>query len=433
MIRTLSQSLQAWKTDPLRKPLILIGARQVGKSYLARQLGESFESFIEINFETQPSAKNLFSGDLTIKVLLTKLRAYTEKNIEPGKTLLFLDEIQECEEALLSLRSFKEELPDLHVIVAGSLINFQLNKVGVPVGRVEFRHVYPLSFEEYLIATNKKNLLEYANSQIIDSPFHEILLEELHHYFWLGGMPAVIDAWITFHDPIQCQAIQDDILSAYRRDFLKYAKAHQIPYVEKVFAGIGRQIGQKFKYSDIDQDMRSSPLKEALLLLQNAEIAHLTFHTSAQGLPLSASINDRQFKVFFFDIGLLQRLRNLSLKEWMLTPLSIAHIGAMSEQFVAQEYLAYQDPRSPGELFYWHREGKQNNAEIDFVFVHEGKILPVEVKSTTAGHLKSLREFLKTHPLSEIGLKISEHKEKPPSDSEEKVHAIPFYKISKWA
>jgi predicted AAA+ superfamily ATPase len=429
MDRTVFSSLKLWKEDPFRKPLILIGARQVGKSYLARKLGELFESFVEINFETQPSAIGLFSGDLTVKVLMSKLRAYTEKIIEPGKTLLFLDEIQECPEALLALRSFKEELPDLHVIVAGSLINFELNKAGIPVGRVEFRHVYPLSFEEYLIAVGKSNLLDYVRTNVVEAPFHEMLLAELHHYFWLGGMPAVINIWINSHDPLRCQAAQDDILNAYRRDFLKYAKEHQIPYVEKVFAGIGRQIGQKFKYSEVDQELRSLPLKEALYLLKNAEIAHIVFHTSAQGLPLSASINDRQFKVFFFDIGLLQRLRNMSLKDWLLTPLSISHVGAIAEQFVAQEYLAYQDSRSTAELFYWHREGKQSNAEVDFIFEHEGKIVPIEVKSSTTGHLKSMHEFLKTHPLSPIGLKISEHEEL----KQEKIHSVPFYKISAWA
>ncbi len=428
MKRTLGAALKAWKDDPLRKPLILIGARQVGKSYLARQLGKSFESFVEINFELQPSAKVLFSGDLDLKTLISKLRAYTEKSIEVGKTLLFLDEIQECEPALLALRAFKEELPELHVIAAGSLINFSLKKVGIPVGRVEFRYVYPLSFEEYLAAIGKENLRDYAHRQVVDSPFHEMLLDEISQYMWLGGMPAVVDAWIQFQDPSRCQAIQDDLLSAYRRDFLKYAKAHQIPYVEKVFSGVAYQIAQKFKYVEVDRDVKSLLLKQALDLLKDAEIVHLVLHSSAQGLPLSANQDDRRFKVFFFDIGLLQRLRNLSLKDWLLKSLSIAHVGAMSEQFVAQEYIAYQDPRKPAELFYWHREAAQSNAEIDFIFVREGQIFPVEVKSSAAGHLKSLHEFLRTHPQCQKALKISEQKE----GSQENLEILSFYKIFAW-
>jgi len=242
-------------------------------------------------------------------------------------------------------------------------------------------------------------------------------------------MPAVVDAWVKTQDPSRCQALQEDILSAYRRDFLKYAKRHQIPYVEKVFAGIGYQIGQKFKYTQVDADLRSVFLKEALHLLKEAGIAYLVAHTSAQGLPLSATMDERRFKVFFFDMGLLQRLLNLSLKDWLLKPLSVTHVGAMSEQFVAQEYMAYQDPRKPAELFYWHREAKQSNAEVDFVFVHEGKIIPVEVKSSSAGQLKSLHEFLKIHPELGFGLKISQDFEQEQAN----LKSIPFYKISAWA
>ncbi len=438
MDRFLLQSLLDWKVDALRKPLILKGARQVGKSDLAKRLGQTFESFVEINFETQIAAKKIFEGDLNIKVLIQSLRAYTNQLIEPGRTLLFLDEIQECENAIIALRSFKEELPDLHVIAAGSLINFKLNKIGIPVGRVEFRYVYPLSFEEYLEAIGKSELRRYKNNpeNIVAEPFHSMLLNEVRHYMWLGGMPAVVDAWIKTQDPVRCQHIQDDILNAYRMDFAKYAKAHQLPYVERVFSNIPSQLGHKFKFTHIDRELRSGPLKEALLLLEEAGIAHLVYHSSAQGFPLAATKDDRRFKVFFFDLGLAQRLLNLSLSEFLFKPLEVQNAGAISEQFVAQEYLAYQNVRRQAELFYWHREAAQSNAEVDFIFVHEGQIIPAEVKSGSTGRLRSMQEFLNSHAGCSLGLKISEQMEEANQDSDPsdiKIRAIPFYQIQHWA
>lgn len=436
MNRFLLKSLLEWKEDFLRKPLILKGARQVGKSYLAKKLGETFESFVEINFETQIGAKKIFEGDLNAKALLQGLRAYTGKMIESGRTLLFLDEIQECENAIIALRAFKEELPGLHVIAAGSLINFKLNQIGIPVGRVEFRHVYPLSFEEYLEALGKSGLRDYKNNpeNTVTEPFHSMLLEEVRHYMWLGGMPAVVNAWIKTQDPVRCQHIQDDILNAYRMDFAKYAKTHQLPYVERVFSNIPNQLGHKFKFTHVDRELRSGPLKDALLLLEEAGIAHLVYHSSAQGFPLAATKDDRRFKVFFFDMGLAQRLLNLNLSEFLFKPLEVQSAGAISEQFVAQEYLAYQDVRTKAELFYWHRESDKSNAEIDFIFVHQGKILPVEVKSGSTGRLKSMQEFLNSHPASAYGIKISEQIELAEKESAAGIiKSIPFYQIQRWA
>lgn len=428
MQRSLSQDLLAWKTHPLRKPLVLRGPRQVGKSYLVLELGKTFPRFVSINFEKDPKAKALFAGTLDAKSLISGIGAYTDMAIIPGETLLFLDEIQECEEALLALRYFKEEMPKLHVIAAGALIDFALDKIGMPVGRVQFLYLHPLSFGEYLEAMGKTQLHEYALTQKVASPLHAKLLEELRHYAWLGGMPAVVDAWRIHQNPQYCQEIQDQIIQSYRQDFLKYAKQHQWAHVTQVFDQVGLQLGGKFKYSKVDPSLRSAVLKEALHLLVKAGVVHLAHHTSAQGLPLSATVDLQKFKAFFFDIGLLQRLQGLRLKEWLTAPLSVTYMGGISEQLIAQEYIAYTATTHPPELFYWQREVLQSNAEVDFIFTRNSEIVPIEVKSSSKGRLRSLASFLESHPHSAYGLVISEK----PAWEHEQFKGIAFYELERW-
>lgn len=428
MQRTLSKELILWKNHPLRKPLIVRGARQVGKSYLISEFGKTFKTCVTINFERDPKVKGLFQNSKDPVKLISMLGAYTNQTIIPGETLLFFDEIQECEEALQSLRYFKEELPELHVIAAGSLLDFTLHHIGLPVGRVQFMYLHPLSFGEYLEATGKAKLHQYLLTNTITAPLHEKLLEEIRHYAWLGGMPAVVDAWREHQNANFCREIQDQILQAYRQDFEKYAKKHQVPLVNKVFDQVGTQLGQKFKYSKVDNSVRSHSLKEALDLLNKAGIVHIAYHTAAQGHPLSATIDRQKFKVFFFDIGLLQRLQGLNLKEWLLAPLSVTYMGALAEELVAQEYIANTSTSNPPELFYWQREAKQSNAEVDFIFSHQYKIIPVEVKSGSKGRLKSLALFLESHPHSEEGLIISEN----PAWKQAPLEGIPFYALEPW-
>lgn len=428
MKRDLLKSLLEWKNHPLRKPLILRGARQVGKTWLVQELGKSFQNIITLNFEKQRSAGELFQGDLNIQKLIENLKIYCGENIVPGFTLLFFDEIQECEAAIVALRYFKEELPELHVISAGSLLDFTLEKIGVPVGRVQFMYLHPLSFGEFLTALDRSDLREYIYQEKIENIIHEKLLEHVKTYFWLGGMPAVVEAWLEQKNPLLCQELQDEIILSYRQDFSKYAKTHQIEKVDKLFAMIPKLLGQKFVFNKVDPDLRSNALKEALLNLEKAGVAHIVYHSSAQGFPLSATQNEKRFKVYFFDIGLAQRVLGIQLKEWLLMPLEVTYLGAMAEQFVAQEYIAYTAIKSPGELFYWHREDKQSNAEVDFLFVTDHQIVPVEVKSSSTGRLRSLHAFLTTHPHSKEALKICEYNFSLHND----IRTIPFYGIEAW-
>lgn len=428
MQRRLLKELMMWKTHPLRTPLIVRGARQVGKSYLIAEFGKTFTNCVTINFDRDKKIKAVFQGSLDPKALISALSAYTEQKIIPGETLLFFDEAQECTEALQSLRYFKEELTALHVIAAGSLLDFALDQIGLPVGRVQFLFLHPLSFGEYLEAMGKTELNQYRNQKNIPSVLHEKLLEEMRHYAWLGGMPAVVNAWHEHHNSQFCQEIQDQMILTYRQDFEKYAKKHQIPLLNAIVDQAGIQLGQKFKYSRVDNSVRSYALKGALQLLNKAGILHVVNHTSAQGLPLAATASHEKFKIFYFDIGLLQRLQGLHLKEWLFEPLSVTYMGALAEQLVLQEYIANTSISTPPELFYWHREEKQSNAEVDFIFHAHHKIIPVEVKSGKRGRLRSMDLFLETHPHCTTGLIISENS----PWQQDKLTGIPFYALESW-
>ena len=408
MIRDLLNSLLRWKMGQNRRPLILRGARQVGKSWLVRELGRGFPHFIEINFEKQKSLKELFQGDLEIPPLLEKLSLYSGKKIIPGETLLFFDEVQECPEVLQALRYFWEEVPSLHVIAAGSLLDFALEKVGLPVGRVQFLHLYPLSFGEFLTATDHQPWRDSIRNGVSDRILHEKFLELLHTYLWLGGMPAVVQSWLERRDPRLCQDIQDQIIQADRQDFSKYVRRHRIEHVAQVFAAVPAQLGQKFRFAHVDSEARSYALKEALLLLERAGIVHLIHHSSASRVPLGAGKNEKFFKAFFFDTGLAQKILGLNLKNWSLQPIKTSNIGPLCEQFVAQEWMAYSQATAAPELYYWHREEKNSQAEVDFLFTKDQQVIPVEVKSGTQGGLKSLHAYLGLHPLIPYGLKISE-------------------------
>jgi len=257
MKRDLLDKLSVWKTHPLRMPLILRGARQVGKSWLVQEFGKQFQTFISINFDKEEAAKTLFSPNINIPKLLEKIAIYAGKKITAGETLLFLDEIQECEIALKALRYFKEEYPQLHVIATGSLIDFALEKIDMPVGRIEYLYLKALSFGEFLTVNGEDYLRNALMEEKVDVSIHGKLNELLKNYFWLGGMPAVVDTWLQYKDPAYCQAMQDRILISYIQDFEKYARKNQIANVEKVFNTIPEQLGQKFKSSRIDSEIKS--------------------------------------------------------------------------------------------------------------------------------------------------------------------------------
>lgn len=399
--------LRKWRDDPIRVPLMIRGARQVGKSWLVSQFGQDFDHFMSINFEKDKRVHALFPEHIEIQKTVENLQGYTNISCIPGKTLLFLDEIQECPHAMRYLRYFKEELPELHVIAAGSLLEFTLEKLGVAVGRIDYLFLYPLSFMEFLSAVNREDLKEPILTRKVDAASHEVLLDYLKTYMWLGGMPAVVDTWIKHKDYALCQRVQDRIIGNYEDDFHKYAKKNQVETVGIVFRSIGQQLGSKFRYSNVDSDLKTYPIKQGLHLLVKAGIAHLSYHTSGHVYPLKAEMNERSFKVFFFDIGIAHRLLGLDLAEWITNPMDMEYLGSSAEQLVAQEFIAYSNPSKQAELFFWHSETSSGNAEVDFLVAIKQTIVPVEVKAGVKGGMKSLKVFFNSHPKSTLAVKIS--------------------------
>jgi uncharacterized protein len=412
MKRLIDYYLREWSTDSYRKPLLLRGARQVGKTYAVKKLGKKFENFIELDLEQNIQIRNLFSGDLFPEKILEQISFFTGKKIIPGKTLLFLDEVQAEPRAVLALRYFYEFIPELHVIAAGSLLDFAIEQVGVPVGRVEFLHMYPVSFIEFLAAKNSKilmqELLVHDAGSLISEIAHTKLLELLAEYFAIGGMPEVVQRWIDSRYIEECFKIQQSIANTYKRDFAKYAKKTQIKYLDALFNSIPLQLGKKFKYSSIEGDFRKRELSPCLDLLDLAGVVHKVYHTDAHGIPLGAQADLEIFKLIFLDIALAQSLMGFNLKDWFLYPYEqFVNKGEISESFVGQELLAYSEPTTDEQLYFWMRTDRTAQAEIDYVKNILNNIVPIEVKSGVGTTLKSMHIFLDKHPKSKYGVRFS--------------------------
>lgn len=413
MKRIIHKSLLAWKQQPHRLPLLLRGARQVGKSFAVRQFAkEAFTDCVEINFEQFPHYQSCFQS-LSTRTILLQLEALTNRSITPGQTLLFLDEIQECPQAIMALRYFKEECPELHVIGAGSLLEFALEAedFSMPVGRVQFLQMQPLSFQEFLTALGKDKLVAFLQQVTVASgipeAIHHELLALLKQYAMIGGMPAVVQAYLEGQSLKICQDLQTALLQTYRADFGKYAKAPEHRYLQALFMKLPRLVAEQFKYSKVMLDARANDIKNALAKLVLAGLVYRVHASPASGLPLSALINEKKFKTLFVDIGLLMRAGELPLKMLMEESLDLVHQGALMEQLVGQELLAYQDPTLDHALYFWSREAKSSTAEVDYLITLGHHIVPLEVKSKSAGHLKSLHLLMQEKSLP-LGVKISQ-------------------------
>lgn len=410
--RIIDFHLEKWKMDPYRKPLILRGARQVGKTSAVRFLGKKFESFVEVNFEQLENAISIFEKDLIPEKLILALSLLLKKPIIPGKTLLFFDEIQEAPRAITSLRYFYEELPTLHIIAAGSLLEFAIEKIGIPVGRIAMLYMYPLSFMEYLIATGDnliaKEILKHPIGTPMEEPIHTKMLDKVGEYLSIGGMPESVARWVQTKDPIKSLKVLQQIAETYRQDFEKYAKKSQIKYLEQLFRQIPHLTGKEFSYREIHGDYRKRELAPALELLKKSGIIHIVHHSSGQGIPIGSQVDFDIFKVFYLDIALCQAILGSDISIWFLHPLEgFTNRGEIAEGFVAQELICYSSPESKAELHFWKRKEKNSSAEIDFLIQREETIFPIEVKSGHGGTLKSLRIFLDSHPKSPVGIRFS--------------------------
>jgi len=430
MNRLIDHHLKAWKQDPKRKSLLIRGARQVGKTYSVRTLGASFEEMVEINLEMNPEYAEVFQLNLDPQRILSQLRLMTGKRIVPGASLLFIDEIQQHPPAVTALRYFYERVPELHVIAAGSLLEFALEEVGMPVGRVASLYMYPMSFLEFLLARGKNAMVEFLLEDTPLScakPIHDQLLCLVGEFLVLGGLPEVVAAWIENEDLHRCGNILDAIVAAYRQDFSKYAKRHQIKYVDLVFNEVPALMGRKFKYNALPGTWKARELAPALELLCKAAVVHKVTQASGNGIPLKAESDPRRFKTLFLDIGLAQRIMGADVRPWLLKPeAQIVNAGGVTESFVGQELLAYSRPRAKRELYYWHREARSSNAEVDYLLPMDNAVVPVEVKSGATGRLRSLRSFLQEkgdrtpYGIRFCGQAYSVH---------EKLHSYPLYAL----
>ena len=430
MFRDIDIILNDWKKSAIRRPLIVRGARQIGKSYSIQQFGKnSFEHFVEINFEYQPALKQAFTT-FDPQEIITTLSLITGSSIIPGTTLLFLDEIQECPEAIMALRYFFEKMPDLHVIAAGSLLEFTLtdDTFRMPVGRVQYLQMYPLSFGEFLEARGKKTLRDAIRTLSLSQPLPEILhatlLKECRTYAICGGMPAVVKAFLSESDSLAYQQVQTLLLQTYRDDFGKYATLAKHKHLEKVLSVLPRIIAEQVKYVNIDRETPSRELKEALTLLEKASVIHRINKTAGQGVPLAAQVNEKIFKLIFLDCGLAQRALGLDATLKQAETLITVNRGQIAEQFIGQELLAYSSPYEQKRLYFWTREKKSSSAEIDYVHACEGAVYPVEVKSGSTGRLKSMRLFQQQNTLP-LGIRFSEL----PLSLHDGILSIPLYAV----
>ncbi|MEA4839480.1 MAG: ATP-binding protein [Bacteroidales bacterium] len=408
-LRDIDLHLKTWKEDIHHKPLLLRGARQVGKSSAVRHLGETFEYFLEVNFERNPDMKQLFSASLSPKEICSKLSAVYNLPIQPDKTLVFFDEIQACLPAIASLRFFYEEYSELHVIAAGSLLEFALQEIpSFGVGRIRSLYMYPFSFNEFLQAQGLNGLIDEKRRATIDhpllEPFHKKLTDLLRTFLLVGGMPESVKTWIEKSDYLACRYVQNDIIETYIDDFAKYKKRISPMTLQQTLRSVALQSGCKFVYSQVSHDMESAKIKEALDLLSMAGIIMPVTHTAANGVPLGAEVNTKFRKYLFMDTGLLQRLLNLDMDNILLSSdINLVNKGTLTEVLVGLELLKYGSCYERQELYYWLRLDKGAQAEVDYVLSKSDAIIPIEVKAGTKGSMQSLYSFM---ALKKTGLGI---------------------------
>jgi len=396
MERTLYSDLRKWKNSKVRKPLLLQGARQVGKTYLVSQFGKSeYSDFVYLNFEQNPLAHELFKDNLDSRVIVDKISLYFGRKVNPDDTLIFFDEIQVVPAALTSLKYFNEEANEYHIIAAGSLLGTSIGKQSsFPVGKVNFLKLFPLSFMEYLNAIGEQLLLEYVKNnnkaEALPEIFHHKLIQHLKMYLYCGGMPEVVQDYIKNNDIASVRKIQNEILDAYKRDFSKYTDKSQAIKTSEVWNSTPRQLAKenkKFKYNDVRKNARAAMYVDTTEWLRNAGLINIAFNISTPKIPLSAYADYSKFKIYLHDTGLLAAMLNIT-SDLIIEPTKIfsEFNGAFIENFISQELIAY----GYKDLFYWT---SRSDAEVDFILQIQNQIFPVEVKSGTSRNLKSLRSY----------------------------------------
>ena len=413
MYRMAIEQLKKWKAKKHRKPLIIRGARQVGKTWLMKEFGAAeYESVVYINFDNNERMKNLFEGSLEVERLVTGMELYVGHRIDPEKTLMIFDEVQEVPKALTSLKYFNEDAPQYQIICAGSLLGVALHQgTSFPVGKVEFLDLYPLSFFEFLMAMDKERYVELLKKDDFDmaTTFKQDYIDLLKHYYYVGGMPGVVQAFADNHDFNEAREIQQSILAAYEQDFSKHAPNEVVPRIRMLWNSIPAQLtkeNKKFIYGLIKEGARAKEYELAMLWLTDCGLVHKVHRITSPSLPLKAYEDLKAFKLFLVDVGLLSCMvglrqdvlldRNELFKEFK---------GALTEQYVLQQLKTLRGITA----YYWTAE--RGTAEIDFVIDTGSDVVPIEVKAEVNLQAKSLKVYReKFQPKLSIRFSMADYK-----------------------
>jgi predicted AAA+ superfamily ATPase len=434
--RNIDSQLEIWRNDPNHKPLLIRGARQVGKSTAVRQLGKSFKYYLEINLEKQTDLHQFFPDSIDVKRTCQLLSISTGIPVVPGETLLFIDEIQSCQNAIRTLRYFREDYPELHVIAAGSLLEFALDDLpSFAVGRIRSFYLYPFSFDDFLSALGLDALKEFKTQAVregtpLPDPMHNQLKDLLRTFYLVGGMPEAVSTWVSKQDFLACSRVHNDILDAYQQDFSKYKKRVSPDLLRQVLRSVALQAGKKFVFAEASRDVAAASVKECLRLLTLAGLIIPVKHTAANGLPLGAEENEKYIKYLFLDLGLMQTMLSLPANDILLaSDVDFVNKGAASEMFAGLELLKAHDCFVKAEMFYWQNTDKGTSGEIDYLTVIDGHIIPVEVKAGTQGKMQSLYNFMPKHS-SAFGIRTSLENVSSYIHNDCHVKTIPLYALS---
>jgi len=405
MKRKMMEQLQVWKDKPGRKPLLMTGVRQCGKTYLLKQFGqECFEDLAYYNFEEDDTLNSVFDHDLKVDRIIDELGNIKRgKEIRPGRTLLVLDEVQVCPRAITSLKYFQENMPDLHVIAAGSLLEVAIGKgeVSFPVGKVNRLQMFPMSFDEFVTADGGANLIRGLKKADLTRELSEVysvpLIKYLKLYYIVGGMPAAVKQWVDTHQLEQVMEVQDEIIRDYADDFAKHAPVSDLPKLRLIWESIPAQLAKdnhKFVFSRVKAGARAKDLEDAIRWLVDAGLIYQLYLVEKPQIPLSDQADYRSYKVYLSDTGLLCRRMKIHPRTILEENDQFVHFkGALTENYVYSQLI------SMGlSAWYWQSGA---NAEVDYLIENDGNIVPVEVKSADNTKAKSLRLFCKRYQISQ--------------------------------
>ena len=399
MKRNFEKILTQWHEKKVRKPLIVRGMRQTGKTWCVRTFAETYykNQFLEINFEYSTEWNSIFERDLDPVRICEELELITGVRVRGGETLLFFDEIQLCPRALASLRFFYEKMPELPIIAAGSLLDFALDDIQFPVGRVQFAELHPMTFAEYLEATGKVQLAQLlqGSPRALPEPIHKKLLDELRTYAIVGGLPECVKSRAEGASLLDVRAVQNDLIAAFQQDFSKYPERMDAAMLREIWRSANASTGRQISYASLSREHTGTTNKKALELLARARLVKLSRAVSSAALPFDLDVTPR-IKPFAGDIGLYQAMSALPVDAILHEEdLLNTYNGALAEQFVAQELSATLGGNEP---HWWKRDAKNAQAEVDFMVALNGRVLPLEVKSGPSGRLRSVHQLLREFP-----------------------------------